>query len=49
MQENKWRLLGHIVFRQKSRNGSKILSLLFILHLVFAMDFFSEGILKFVY
>lgn len=29
MHKNKRKLLGHIVFRQKSRNGSKIPSLLF--------------------
>lgn len=30
MRENKWRLLGHNVFRQTSRNGSKMLNLLFL-------------------
>ena len=52
MHENKWKLLGHIVFIQKSRNGSKILSLLFpsILFMFgFCNGSFSQGILKLVY
>ena len=52
MHENKWKLLDHIVFIQKSRNGSKILSLLFpsILFMFgFCNGSFSQGILKLVY
>lgn len=44
MHENKWKLLGHIVFRQKSRNGSKILSLLFpSIHFMFG---FCNGLFQ---
>ena len=44
MHKNKWKLLGHIVFRQKSRNESKILSLLFpSIHFMFG---FSNGLFQ---